>query len=237
MSGGQNAAGAAGPMQLLQPTWNQILAHHPLPPGGTSLPSRYNPHDAIYAAAYDLCDHGAGTGNLHAAIFAYNHSDAYVARVLAQAAAYRAPTVGTSGTRTRWPAERAVLSDPSGTGGRVTPRLNTLYQTLHDMGAITDGATCWDPHPQNPDSDHPRGRACDLFYRPRDPADVARGWQVATWLTTVQAVYGIHYLIWQGMIWTAQSPAWTTYRSGIYGCPNPTNLTGCHYDHIHISVY
>jgi cell wall-associated NlpC family hydrolase len=49
---------------------------------------RYNPHDAIYAAAYYLCDNGAGRGDLHSAIFAYNHADWYVNEVLAQAAKY-----------------------------------------------------------------------------------------------------------------------------------------------------
>jgi hypothetical protein len=65
-------------MQFLQPTFDTVIARHPLPPGGASPPSRYNPHDAIYAAAYYLCDSGAGRGDLHAAIFAYNHADSYV---------------------------------------------------------------------------------------------------------------------------------------------------------------
>ena len=105
------------------------------------------------------------------------------------------------------------------------------------MGATREGATCWDPHPQNPDSDHRIGKACDLFFRPHDPTDVARGWTVAHWLTTHQADDGVHYVIWQGLIWSAEHPTWTTYRSTIYGCPNPANLTGCHYNHIHFSAY
>jgi len=47
----------------------------------------------------------------------------------------------------------------------------------------------------------------------------------------------VHYVIWQGLIWSTEHPAWATYRSPIYGCPNPHNLTGCHYDHIHVSLY
>ena len=43
--------------------------------------------------------------------------------------------------------------------------------------------------------------------------------------------------IWQGQIWSTEHPTWTTYRSTIYGCPNPTNLNGCHYNHIHFSAY
>jgi hypothetical protein len=232
VSSGENAFGAGGVMQVLQPTWNAILARHDIPPGGATPPSRYNPHDAIYAAAFYLCDNRA-PDNLRAAIFAYNHSDTYVDHVLAQAADYRQ----TGQINTTWPREQATLPDPTGTGGRVTPRMNTLYQALHAAGAITDGATCWDPHPQNPDSDHPLGKACDIFFNPRNDTDISRGWQTAQWLTTVQATYGAHYVIWQGQIWTAESPTWTTYTSDIYDCPNPANLTGCHYDHIHVSVY
>jgi hypothetical protein len=71
----------------------------------------------------------------------------------------------------------------------------------------------------------------------RDPNDVARGWRIAEWLATVQPTYGIRYLIWQGRIWSAKNPTWTTYQSKVYNCPDPANTTGCHYDHIHISTY
>ncbi|MGH3857981.1 MAG: NlpC/P60 family protein [Pseudonocardiaceae bacterium] len=86
---GANFAGAGGPMQFLQPTFDTVIARHPLPPGGAIPPSRYNPHDAIYAAAYYLCDSGARDGrDLRGAIFAYNHADRYVRKVLAQAKVY-----------------------------------------------------------------------------------------------------------------------------------------------------
>jgi long-subunit acyl-CoA synthetase (AMP-forming) len=44
-----------------------------------------------------LCDNGAGHGDLHAAIFAYNHAEWYVRDVLAQAKKYAdaAASVGT----------------------------------------------------------------------------------------------------------------------------------------------
>lgn len=123
------------------------------------------------------------------------------------------------------------MPDPTGTGGYVTPRMHALYQALAALGATTGGASCWDRHLHNPDSDHPRGKACDIFFNPRDPADVARGWQIAHWLTAQHHTYGIRYLIWQGRIWMAENPSWATYHSDIYGCPNPANVTGCHYDH------
>ena len=229
---GQNAAGAGGPMQMLQPTFDTVLVRHRLPVGGASPPSRYNPHDAIHAAAYNLCDHGAAH-NLPAAVFAYNHSDTYVGNVLTQAATYRQnPQI-----RTVWPSEQATIPDPSGTGGHVTARTNALYRTLTAGGHIREGASCWDPHLNNPESDHPRGKACDLFFNPHDPADITRGWQLATQLAALQATDGVHYLIWQGRIWSAESPSWSVYHSTIYDCPNPANITGCHYDHIHVSLF
>ncbi|HJT96251.1 MAG TPA: hypothetical protein VJ777_30590, partial [Mycobacterium sp.] len=94
-----------------------VLAHHRLPPGGSDPPSLYDPHDAIHAAAHYLCDHQAATDPA-AAVYAYNHSNTYVTAVLNQAAAYRQPAP----TRTGWPAQAATVPDPSGTGGKVTPR-------------------------------------------------------------------------------------------------------------------
>jgi cell wall-associated NlpC family hydrolase len=94
---GENYAHAGGPMQFLQPSFDGVLARHQIPPGGASPPSRHNPHDAIYAAAFYLCDNGVNRGDLHAAIFAYNHADWYVRKVIDQAKQYSdaAATVGT----------------------------------------------------------------------------------------------------------------------------------------------
>lgn len=82
-------------MQFKQASFDGVLARHPLPPGGASPPSRYDPHDAIYAASFYLCDNGMSRGDLHAAIFAYNHADWYVRQVLDQAKQYAAASVGT----------------------------------------------------------------------------------------------------------------------------------------------
>jgi hypothetical protein len=85
---GQNSAGAGGPMQFLEPTFQSVVARHqPWPPGGANPPSRYNRHDAIYAAAYNLCDDGAPR-DVYRAIYAYNHADWYVREVLDQAHRY-----------------------------------------------------------------------------------------------------------------------------------------------------
>lgn len=61
----------------------------PVPPGGTDPPSPYDMVDSTFAAARDLCANGArGGANLPAAIFAYNHADWYVSKVLAMASSY-----------------------------------------------------------------------------------------------------------------------------------------------------
>jgi membrane-bound lytic murein transglycosylase B len=82
---GANAAGAEGPMQFLPATFAEYAL--PVPPGGIDPANPYDPVDAVYAAARLLCANGASGGlNLSAAVYAYNHSTAYVAEVLTLAA-------------------------------------------------------------------------------------------------------------------------------------------------------
>lgn len=87
-NGTVNTAGAGGEMQFLQASFGAVVARHTIPPGGANPPSRWNAHDAIYAAAYYLCDSGADRGDLRTAVFAYNHDNTYVAQVLDQAGRY-----------------------------------------------------------------------------------------------------------------------------------------------------
>ncbi|MBV9661783.1 MAG: bifunctional lytic transglycosylase/C40 family peptidase [Acidimicrobiales bacterium] len=84
---GANPAGAEGPMQFEPATFAEYA--EPVPPGGHSPPSPYDLVDAVYTAARMLCADGAATASgLGGAIYAYNHSSAYVASVLAVAASY-----------------------------------------------------------------------------------------------------------------------------------------------------
>jgi cell wall-associated NlpC family hydrolase len=84
---GANAAGAEGPMQFEPATFAEYA--RPVPPGGADPPSPYDPTDAVYAAARLLCANGAAGGaNVSGAVYAYNHSTAYVAQVLALAQSY-----------------------------------------------------------------------------------------------------------------------------------------------------
>jgi cell wall-associated NlpC family hydrolase len=96
---GANAAGAEGPMQFEPATFAEYEA--PVPPGGANPPNPYDPTDAVYAAARLLCANGAAGGaNLSGAVYAYNHSTAYVAQVLALAQSY-----GSAGQPTATPSE------------------------------------------------------------------------------------------------------------------------------------
>ncbi|SEF78505.1 Transglycosylase SLT domain-containing protein [Thermomonospora echinospora] len=83
---GENHAGAGGPMQFLAATWNA----YGVDANDDGRADRYHPADAIHGAARYLCAHRAGKGGkrLERAIWHYNHSEVYVRRVLAQAAAY-----------------------------------------------------------------------------------------------------------------------------------------------------
>ena len=82
---GSNYAGAKGPMQFLQATFDGYAVDG----DGDGIKNVYDPADAIFSAAHYLCANGAGnTSRLWHAIYQYNHADWYVDQVLRQAVAY-----------------------------------------------------------------------------------------------------------------------------------------------------
>jgi hypothetical protein len=141
-----------------------------------------------------------------------------------------------------------VVDDPTRAGGCLTPATaHALHQIQTVFGppgptAATRSIGCWDKHAWNPDSDHPDGRACDLFptQAGQFPAgeQLAHGWRIATWLRTYATDLNISYLIWQGRIWSPTTPdepgSWgRPYTGGgIYDARDPT---GGHFDHVHVS--
>jgi hypothetical protein len=88
---GWNPAGAAGPMQFGIGTGRagNAWAHYGRDFDHNGHVSVYDPGDAIPAAANYLCAHGAPR-QLDRALFAYNHSPAYVARIKQLARRYTA---------------------------------------------------------------------------------------------------------------------------------------------------
>ena len=91
VTSGANFAGAAGPMQIgiggkAGNTWGAYAID--ADGGGASV---YSPVDAIYTAANYLCQNGASKGaDVAGAVFAYNHANWYVTKVLAIASTYAA---------------------------------------------------------------------------------------------------------------------------------------------------
>ena len=84
---GPSSAGALGPMQFMPATW----AAYGIDGDGDGTADIMNPFDAVPSAARYLCRHGATNGEqgLYDAVFAYNHADWYVRKVLGLAAQYR----------------------------------------------------------------------------------------------------------------------------------------------------
>lgn len=130
------------------------------------------------------------------------------------------------------------VPDPTGTGGHVTLRTAHLVAQLEAaFGPLP--IWCWAPRPDNPASDHPRGRACDLTVggigRFPTATERADGWRIADWLTTHADPLALSYIVWDGLIWntTRATEGWRTYTSSVYNVSDPT---GGHYDHLHISV-
>ncbi|HVE73503.1 MAG TPA: lytic murein transglycosylase [Mycobacteriales bacterium] len=84
---GPSSAGALGPMQFLPSTW----AAYGVDGDGDGRADIMSAYDAVPSAALYLCRNGAGRGgqSLYDAIFAYNHADWYVRKILALADAYR----------------------------------------------------------------------------------------------------------------------------------------------------
>lgn len=83
ITSGRNHAGAAGPMQFMPGTW----AAFGVDGNRDGRKDVYDPADAIPAAARYL-KHSGAPERIRVALFQYNHSHAYVNKVLAQARAY-----------------------------------------------------------------------------------------------------------------------------------------------------
>ena len=81
-----SSKGAMGPMQFLPSTF----AAYAVDGDRDGVADIHDPDDAVYTAARYLCHAGAGLGgqSLYDAIWAYNHADWYVRKVLSLAVAY-----------------------------------------------------------------------------------------------------------------------------------------------------
>ena len=127
-----------------------------------------------------------------------------------------------------------LVDDPT-TDGQITARMLHLYQQTSAAFPETSWA-CYSPRPGQA-SDHPLDRACDLTFgnaigQYPTPAQSEYGWQVTNWLIEHADTLDVAYLIWEGQIWTPGS-GWRDYNGG--GMHDPDDVTGGHWDHLHIS--
>lgn len=131
-----------------------------------------------------------------------------------------------------------MVDDPT-SDGQITARTLHLYQQATAAFPDTSWA-CYSPRPGTR-SEHPLGRACDITFgnpigtRPT-PAQLEAGWAVTNWMKTHAQTLGVEYLIWQGQIWShaRDDEGWRPYNGG--GMHDPGDVTGGHYDHLHVTV-
>jgi cell wall-associated NlpC family hydrolase len=107
VTAGANFAGAAGPMQIgIGGKAGNSFATYAVDADGGGA-DVYSPADAVFTAANYLCRNGAAQGrDVAGAVFAYNHADWYVSKVLAIASGYAA----TQGLPPGAPAEQVAAA-------------------------------------------------------------------------------------------------------------------------------
>jgi cell wall-associated NlpC family hydrolase len=145
---GANPAGAAGPMQfgiggLAGDTWGGAPVHPAAEHTGgygidgdhDGITDVYDPGDAIPSAAAYLRAHGA-PASIPAAVFAYNHSAAYVAAVLGWAARYGAGGAQVTAAQAGPACEQAALGPlPAGAAGKVLAYAEAQLGKPYQFGA------------------------------------------------------------------------------------------------------
>jgi cell wall-associated NlpC family hydrolase len=131
---GANSAGAEGMMQFEPATFAEY--DEPVPSGGVTPPTPYDPTDAVSAAARLLCANGgAGGVDLSGAVYDYNHSSAYVAQVLALAQTYAVASSASSASTGGSP----TLADDTGAGALAVSWALSQIGTPYIWGGETPG--------------------------------------------------------------------------------------------------
>ena len=164
-----SSKGARGPMQFMPATW----ASYRVDGNGDGIARIDDPEDAIFSAAHLLCANGAGDPeHLAEAIWNYNHSDSYVADVIALANSYAVPNYSVDGmvSPSQFLANRRITLTAQARSdveaGIVDARLLTLLDALaqdHTL-FLTVFKTGHAMRTRNGSiSNHYYGRAVDIF--------------------------------------------------------------------------
>jgi hypothetical protein len=164
---GVNCAGAAGPMQFGIGAGNRgcgdagnAWAVYGVDGDGDGDRDVYDPVDAIPAAARYLRASGA-PDDYRRAIFAYNHADWYVARVLEWAERYRGALAEAGAGGRRVPVTGSWLAAVPGTGLRCDARIvpDVRFLLAHFGLRLT---ACFAASGHEPLGEHPLGLAVDV---------------------------------------------------------------------------
>jgi hypothetical protein len=92
------------------------------------------------------------------------------------------------------------------------------------------------PRSENPNSDHPTGRAVDIMIAHwQTPTGKAEGWRIAHWVRAHAPQLGVKYVIFDAKIWSTDRSAegWRPYAHPS-GLSSPTLD---HLNHVHVSVF
>ncbi|MEV6966899.1 hypothetical protein AB0M47_17455 [Hamadaea sp. NPDC051192] len=129
------------------------------------------------------------------------------------------------------PSESANVKDPTGTGGKITPRTKHALDEAKRVG-FTRFTKCWRTQSWG---EHPKGRACDYsvsvggFEGVPNSSERIYGDKLAAFFIQNARALGVLYVIWYRMIWTPGA-GWHNYS----GC---CGAAAEHQNHVHLSMY
>ena len=138
---------------------------------------------------------------------------------------------GKSSTAASFNGGSGCQTDPTGTGGCISPRMRHAYDQARKAG-FTRFTKCFR---QQNSGEHPKGRACDFSAHQGTFGGVATGGartygnNLANFFIGNSGRLGVLYVIWFRRIWLPSS-GWKSY-SGSGGDPSSD-----HSNHVHLSV-
>ena len=120
----------------------------------------------------------------------------------------------------------------------LTPDALRVLRCIHEQFPEIESWSGVSPRPDNPESDHPTGRAVDAMI-PDYGTDAGRqyGRKVAEWVKANASGLGVKYVIFDAKIWEVSpnenETGWQPYEHP----SGATDDTSLHRDHVHVSVY